>query len=153
MTAEGWESIRVGMTLDEVNAAIGTSMTLEGNLEYEETNCTFLNLPPQSGQPSVMYADGMVIRLSLFAPGTTTYGGIKVGDPATKVREVFGADVTALPHEYDDPPAEYLTIWMKAPGSADDQSARGVRFETGMDGAITAIHAGGPAIELVEGCS
>lgn len=153
MTADGWQKVRMGATLDELNAALGTSLTMDGNGEYAENNCTFLNVATAPGQPSVMYSNGKVVRLSLFAPGTTTYGGLQVGDKAAKVRDVFGADVVATPHKYEDAPAEYLTIWMKAPTSPDDPSARGVRFETGGDGMINAIHAGGTEIELVEGCS
>ena len=45
-----------------------------------------------------------------------------------------------------DAPAEHLTAWA-SPGQ------RGVRYVVGQDGRVEEIHAGGPAIQYVEGCS
>lgn len=153
LTPDGWRAIRIGMTLEELNAALGRQLTVAGNSEYEGTNCTFLNIATEAGQPSVMFADGKVVRLSVFAPGTEAAGGLSVGDPASKVREVFGDDVVSGPHQYEPAPAEYLTLWTKSPVADGDSNARGIRFEASGDGVITAMHAGTPAIEQMDGCT
>jgi hypothetical protein len=61
------------------------------------------------------------------------------------------------PHKYVDG-AEYITSWtIGAPANpttfVQDASARGIRYETDAQGVVTGIHAGGPSIQNVEGCS
>ncbi len=68
------------------------------------------------------------------------------------------AALRASRHEYEDTPAEYLTIWTRgAPRNPDegtqDASARGIVYEVDGTGAVRRISAGGPSIQYVEGCS
>ena len=66
---------------------------------------------------------------------------------------VMGA--IAQPAKYDPAPAEDLFVWANGGSTAyvTDPNARGVRYEIGADGKVKAVHAGGPSIQLVEGCS
>ena len=52
-------------------------------------------------------------------------------------------------------PAENLFVWAKGGSTSyvTDATARGVRYEIGTDGLVKAVRAGGPSIQLVEGCS
>jgi hypothetical protein len=66
------------------------------------------------------------------------------------------ATLRAEPHEYESPEGEYLTAWTKHPPAPDamaDPAARGIRYEVSMTGRVAAIHASGPSIQYVEGCS
>ena len=70
---------------------------------------------------------------------------------------VAGASATAEPHKYVEG-AEYITVWtVGGPTAAapfvQDPNARGIRYETDVQGRVTAVHAGGPSIQNVEGCS
>ena len=56
----------------------------------------------------------------------------------------------STPHKYVSAPAEYITVWTSGSGG---EGSLGVVYEVGEAGTVTAIHAGGPAIRYVEGCS
>jgi hypothetical protein len=64
------------------------------------------------------------------------------------VGEVQAAYPSALrePHKYNPEPAHNLIVWTEI-------GRRGLRFEIGVDGRVEAVHAGGEAILLGEGCS
>lgn len=72
--------------------------------------------------------------------------GIGVGASEKEVKAWF--PFPATPHEYQDPPAKYLT----APGAASGDPA--LRFEIGADAKVSAIHVGTmPVLGYVEGCA
>lgn len=164
LTVEGWGAIRIGMTLDELNAALGTNVSLADDTDYAEYQCAYLNLPAAPGQPAVMFQDGIVARLDVNEPGTATYGGLKIGDTSARARELLGRAINATTHFYSGDPAEYLTVWtvggstwpwdgLLAPEQeAHFRAARGIRFETDVNGVIDRLYAGNGSIEMVEGC-
>ena len=51
--------------------------------------------------------------------------------------------------------AEDLISWSRGGSTSyvQDPTARGVRYEVDQTGKVSAIHAGDPSIQLVEGCS
>lgn len=157
VSVHGWGAIRVGMTLDELNAALGTNVSLDGpTSDYADYQCTYLDLPEALDGPQVMYVRGKVARFSVFSGELATHGGLRLGDNASKARAVFGASLNAQGHFYRWAPSEYLTVWTgSAPPFADDaarEASRGVKFETEDDGTITSFHVGDGSIDWVEGC-
>ncbi|MEZ6030910.1 MAG: hypothetical protein R3C46_14320 [Hyphomonadaceae bacterium] len=156
VTMDAWGPIRIGMTLDALNAALGTNISVADDVDYGEYGCTWLDLPGDTDRPGVMFVDGKVARFSLHEGSASTYAGLKLGDSAALVREAFGSALNEQPHFYRGRPSQYLTVWMgAAPPFADEaarEAARGLRFETDDDGAIIAIHAGDGSVEWVEGC-
>lgn len=83
--------------------------------------------------------------------------GFGVGSTAAEIKAAYGPSAQTEPHKYVEG-AEYITIWTTGapatPGAfVQDANARGVRYETNAQGVVTAVHAGGPSIQNVEGCS
>jgi hypothetical protein len=107
-----------------------------------------------------MVENGRLTRISLIRDSAVkTDRGLGLGIPASAVRAAYGAALTAGPHKYVEAPAEYLTIWRGSKSTAkpdsyeDDPNARGLLYETDATVKVTAIRAGGPSIQYVEGCS
>ncbi len=156
LTAEGWGPLLIGMTRDEVTAAVGDKADPEAMGGPEPEFCDEYEPAETPAGLYVMIEQGQLARISL-SEGTEvrTPEGLTVGDSAAAVREAYGDAIQAMPHNYIDAPGEYLTIWTTGAvgdnGTSDD-NARGIRYVIGEDGMVQTIHAGGPAIQYVEGC-
>lgn len=165
LTVDGWGPIRIGMTLEQLNAATGSNMTLADDEGYQDGACTYLTPKGVPEGLAIMFADGLVARIDIEKPGVVTYGGLGVGSTAAEVRRVFGADLNAEPQPDNGLPYEYLTIWTvftpEWPAGAaetpellkDLHTARGLLFETGEEGKVIGFRAGDHSIGLIEGCS
>ncbi len=93
-----------------------------------------------------MFEDSKLTRISATRPSKlTTVSGIGVGASASEVRRAYGSGLRSERHTYQDPPAEYLTVWTLS-------GQRGIRFEIGENRRTEIIHAGTASIEYVEGC-
>lgn len=164
LTVEGWGAIRIGMTLDALNAAAGETFDPNEDPDFAEYQCAFFYPKGAPDGLSVMYVRGRVARIDVSKPGVSTYGGLQVGDTSAKAREALGAALNAQPHFYIGLPAEYLTVWTSGGPArystgmpteerlAASLAARGLRFETDDKGVIEEFRAGDGAIELPEGC-
>ena len=98
----------------------------------------------------VMLVQGRLARITLVRDSPVkTQEGFGVGADAAAIEAAYGDRAVATPHKYLDAPAQYITVWTRR---SDGPDARGVRYETGLDGRVSHVHAGGPAIEYVEGC-
>ena len=78
-----------------------------------------------------------------------TEHGFRVGDTAEAIKAAHGGRAVASAHKYEVAPAEYLTLWTRAP---TDRDPRGIVYEIGTDARVKQIHAGGRSIQYVEGC-
>jgi hypothetical protein len=155
LTAEGYGPLRIGMTLDEITEAMGPDADPEAVGGPEPEFCDQFRPERAPEGLLVMIEQGVVTRISLMDPGVATDAGLEVGDTADAVREAYGDAVSSMPHTYAMPPGEYLTVWTtgQAPDPyVQDENARGIRYEIGEDRTVQVIHAGGPAIQYVEGC-
>ena len=156
LTAQGYGPLRIGMTLDEVTAAMGGHRNPEGSGLPEPELCD--EFQPARGPEGlwVMIEEGRLARITLGEGSQVeTSEGLVVGDPSNAVRTAYGERAQSSPHHYSEPPAKYLDVWEGGPlpgPYVEDEAARGIRYEIGMDGNIQYIHAGGPAIQYVEGC-
>lgn len=107
----------------------------------------------------VMIESGRLTSIWLIDNASVrTDRGFGLGARPAELRRAYGAALRASRHEYEDPPAEYLTVWTRAvPPSRDegtqDPSARGILYEVDGTGAVRRISGGGPSIQYVEGCS
>lgn len=155
LTPDGWGALRIGMTRAEVEAAMGGPARGDSGAA-EPAVCDEFRPARAPEALLVMLEDNRLTRISLTAPSDiTTEQGYGVGDPGAGIKAALGAAAIVEPHKYIDAPAEYITVW-RTGGGADfvtDAAARGLVFEVGADGAVSAIHAGGPSIQYVEGCS
>ncbi|RED15715.1 hypothetical protein [Parasphingopyxis lamellibrachiae] len=156
LSAGGWGPLRIGMSRDEVVAAVGGPADPEAMGSPEPEFCD--QFPPAQAPTGmfVMIESGVLTSISLSAGSTLqTSEGLSVGDSADAVRAAYGDRLDVLPHNYIGLPAEYLTVWSTGEiteNGTSDENARGIRYETNAEGVIELIHAGGPSIQYVEGC-
>ena len=156
LTAEGWGPLRIGMTLAEVAAAAGPDSDPEAVGGPEPESCDIFHPARAPEGLMVMIEDGRLARISLSAPTEVkTDRGFGPGDSAAAVEAAYGEVLKASAHEYQEAPAAYLTVWASGGGEQPhvrSPGARGLRYEVDQGGAVDAVHAGGPAIQYVEGC-
>ncbi len=140
---DGIDAVRVGMTINQVNAALGENFSTP--TDKDEQACFYVE-PKGHPDTSIMMLKGRVARVDVFAPKagaptTVTVVGIHIGDSEARVKKLYGPKVTVAPHHYTD--GHYLTI---------RSGKYGLRFETD-ENKVTSFYAGTlAAIEFVEGC-
>ena len=157
LTAEGYGPLRIGMTRGEVVEALGEDSEPNAVGGPEPDRCDqFRPLRAPEGM-LVMIEGGRLTRISLIRGSPLkTDRGFGVGDAAAAVKAAYGAGAEVTPHKYEGAPAEYVTVWQggpRGPAYVPDPAARGMVYEIGGDGRVQAVHAGGPSIQYVEGCS
>lgn len=145
LTPAGLGPVRIGMTRDQVASALGTALTDASAVEIgEDCGEASTSLLPGTW---FMFEKGELTRVSLHSPSAlTTPRGVAPGVSEAEVRTAYPTGLTASPHEYEAPPAKYLTFWTTV-------RRTGVRFEINHKGSVEAVHAGTRSIEYVEGCA
>lgn len=153
LTADGYGPLRIGMSAAEVEAAMGPDDDpANANSDTPET-CDQWRPARAPADMMVMIEDGRLTRISVFGESTVrTDRGVGVGANAAEVKSIYGDNL-----ESDEDPFEpgvgYLTVWKDGrPPTDGDESARGVRYSVGEDGAVTSIRVGSPSILYEEGC-
>jgi hypothetical protein len=156
LTAEGYGPLRIGMSLAAVEEALGPDVSPEEPGGPDPQSCDIFHPARAPDGMLVMIEDGRLTRVSLVdGSAVKTTHGLGLGDAAATVRARLDNRVQASPHEYLAPAGAYLTIWegsRRAERDVQDPAARGIRYEIGLDNQVETIHAGGPAIQYVEGC-
>ena len=159
LTAGGYGPLRIGMTRTEVVTALGDDSDPNSVGGAEPEVCDQWRPARAPEGLLVMIQDGVLTRISVASPSTLkTDRGFGVGDTAAAIKAAYGPLAVAQPHKYSAPPAEDIFVWASGSPSTsgawvDDAGARGVRYEIDGEGKVSIVHAGGPAIQLVEGCS
>lgn len=149
LTADGWGPLRIGMTRAEVVAAVGEDANPDAVGGPEPEVCDEWRPARAPADMMVMLVRGRLARITLLdGSEVKTASGFGPGDEAADV-EAAHPDAAVGPHKYLDAPASYIMVWATDPEGPD---ARGIKYETGLDGTVTHVHAGGPAIQYVEGC-
>lgn len=156
LTADGIGSLKIGMTKDEVVAAVGDTRTPDA-AGIPDSDCS--EFQPQRAPDGlwVMIEAGRLTRITIGEMSAVkTDKGLGLGDTAGAVKGAYGAEAKATPHKYQGSPAEYITVWTGGPRAeinVQDEAARGIVYEIDGTGKVGAIHAGGPSIQYVEGCA
>ena len=159
LTAGGYGPLRIGMTRAEVVTALGDDSDPNSVGGAEPEVCDQWRPARAPEGVLVMIEDGVLSRISVSEPSTLkTDRGFGVGDTAAAIKAAYGPLAVARPHKYSAPPAEDIFVWqVGAPTTAgeyvQDATARGIRYEIGGESKVDIVHVGGPAIQLVEGCS
>ena len=182
LTAQGWGPLGIGMTKGRVIEALGAAAATAAIPVVPATATdgapTTAAAPPVAAPPVaaapeagiceqfrperapagtlVMIENGSLSRISLIEGSTLkTERGFGVGSTAAEIKAAYGGAVVSQPHKYEPAPAEDLYVWANGGSTAvvQDPDARGIRYEVGTDGKVRAVHAGGPSIQLAEGCS
>lgn len=158
LTPDGWGPLRIGMTREEVVAALGEDANPQAVGGPEPDFCDQFRPVRAPEAMLLMIEDGRLTRISLIVPSdVVTDGGLGIGATAAQVKAAYGDRAVVEPHKYQDAPAEYVTVWSQG-GAGDgayvtDPQARGLVYEIGSQGTVEDIHAGGPSIQYVEGCA
>lgn len=158
LTSEGLGPLRIGMTLAEIAAAAGADSDPAAIGGPDPEACDQFRPARAPEDVLVMVEQGRLTRVSLVRDSALkTDRGIGTRAAAAEVRRAYGDALVETPHKYVETPAAYLTHWTKGGDRTkpyvEDPAARGIVYEVGRDGQVQAIHAGGPAIQYVEGCA
>lgn len=165
ITPEGLGPVRIGMTAQVALRALGRGWRLEDPLEPGDANgCRYIgNGHPETTSVSYMVENMRVTRIETGAPESgpaapiASERGIRVGATEADVRRAYPRGLVSEAHAYEERPAAYLTYWTRgAPrraGGDPAADARGIRFVTDNHRRVTAILAGGPSIQYIEGCA
>lgn len=155
LTPLGYGPLKIGMTQADVDAAVGPPPA--NAAEAEPSECRYYHPPRAPEGLLVMVENGVLTRLTATKDSTVkTDDGVGVGDDGAQLKARYAA-ATVTPHKYQAAPSAYVTLWPGKPqlqgAYVTDPTARGLVFEIGDDGKVAFIHAGGPSIQNVEGCS
>lgn len=157
LTPSGWGALKIGMTKDEIIAAVGDNSVPGGVGGPDEDVCTEFHPARAPEGLFVMIEDGKLSRITITELSKLkTADGFALGDDPAAIKTFYQTRATATPHKYQDKPAEYVTVWDGAPRTepyVQDPAARGFVYEVDGTGKVGAIHAGGPSIQYVEGCA
>ncbi|HVM03876.1 MAG TPA: hypothetical protein VM242_01780 [Acidimicrobiales bacterium] len=141
----GFGPVRVGMTVQEAGAALGTR--LAPVIEPPDEECATYG--PESGFDGVgfLVARGVVARTDVTAGSTQTPEGVAIGQSEDEAQRRYGGRLAVGDHDYLVG-GRYLTLIPTAP--ADE----GFRLVIETDGRkVTALRAGRlPEVEYSEGC-
>lgn len=151
LSADGWGPLRIGMTRAEVVAAAGEDANPEAVGGPEPEQCDEFRPRDAPAGMRVMLEQGRLTRISVAREAEVrTPEGFGVGSAAEEIRAAYGSRAESTPHKYLAAPAEYVTVWTRGGPEAPD--ARGIVYETGLDGRVAQVHAGSRSIQYVEGC-
>ena len=155
LTPLGYGPLKIGMTQADVEAAVGPPPA--NAAEAEPSECRYYHPSRAPEGLLVMVENGVLTRLTATKDSNVkTEDGVGVGDDGEQLKARYAA-ATVTPHKYEGAPSAYVTVWPGKPqlqgAYVTDPTARGLVFEIGDDGKVAFIHAGGPSIQNVEGCS
>jgi hypothetical protein len=152
LTGEGWGPLRIGMTRAQVVAAAGPDANPDAVGGPDPASCDQFRPRAAPQGLLVMIERDTLTRISVSRNSAVrSDAGFAAGDSAAAVVRHYGHRAAVTPHKYQSAPARYVTIWTR--GQPPASSARGIVYEIGGDDRIMHIHAGGPSIQYVEGCS
>ena len=144
VTIGGLGAVRVGMTMEEAEAAAGLELAGEPDVRINE-GCYFIS-PVGLDGVTFMVTDGTIARVDIVSGPITTRSGAGIGSTEQEIKNLFGDQIVVSPHAYVE--GHYLTF---VPVDEGDDRYR-VVFET--DGReVTQYRAGRlPEVDYVEGC-
>lgn len=138
--------LRIGMSLAQVNQALGTHLAAPEVPDADPSGrCVYLE-PPRNPAIGLMLIDGRLARIDIVKKGIDVTTGIAVGDSTAAVVAAYGSRITTEPDAYYPRRGRYLTV-LSASGRY------GMRFVI-LDGRVTAYYSGtSEALRFVEGCA
>ena len=152
LTAAGFGPLRIGMNRAEIEAALGPDANPDAVGGPEPERCDMFRPARAPEGLLVMVVDGVLDSVWVSRNAAVeTDRALNVGDTATEVKRVYGAEAVMTPHKYEAAPSEYITVWSTT--DHEGPSARGLKYEIGSDGRVKTIAGGGASIQYVEGCA
>lgn len=126
---DGIGPLKIGMEFNAANKALGKILKKTPPQLRASVACDYVSVAGHPGL-ALMFVDDVLKRVDSTAPGVRTVTGVTIGDPVSKVHELYPG-IQVEPNAYE-PSEQYLT-------SPSDGLA--IRFET-RDGAISQFYAG-----------
>ncbi|WP_395648313.1 hypothetical protein [Terricaulis sp.] len=149
LTVEGYGDMRIGMTLAEARTASGQALDAEALEPDAPGACSEQQYTTTDGDMLwLMFEGDKLVRITATNEGgarTRTAQNVGVGSTDAEVRTAYQNLVEEGSH-YNAAPAHNLIAW-----TVPEQS--GILFEVNEQGVVTAVHAGGPQIQYMEGCA
>jgi hypothetical protein len=152
LTSDGLGPVRIGMMVPQL-------ATVWGGLRAQPADvmaCQILEFADAPPGVKIFLNGGEVRHIILDRFSTLkTDRGFGPGDEGSAVKAAYGEAAAVAPAKYDPPPAEEITVWANGDTSGNqvwDLAARGLRYNVSADGKVSTVMAGGPTIQLVEGC-
>jgi hypothetical protein len=139
LTPNGWGGIRIGMP--EAEAARRFGMV---GIQVD-ADCHHIEFPGRFGLTGVARDGRIASLLAGDQSRLRTDRGLGIGSTERDVRRAYGPRLKVKPNTYEDPPAHYLTYWVRP-------HMRGVMYETDAKGRVIAIHVGDETIDWTDGC-
>lgn len=138
---EGLAPARIGMTLDELQAAVGPLRVPD---KVDPASCFYVSRAERPGLLFMML-EGNLQRVDVREGDTATDTGLRIGDDVAKVSATYST-VDIQPHKYEwESGAQYLTVF-------NAEKSRALRFVT-SGGKIASFQAGmADPVQWVEGC-
>lgn len=145
VTVAGAGPIRVGMTLTEAAAAMHSALPDTSKLDRA---CAYVRFDSLPDGLSLMWVDGLIVRVDVSKPTIATQEGARVGDSESRIRTLYDGRFSEQPHKYVKG-GRYLIV--SAPMAGD--GSLHLVFES--DGTHIAHYRAGrePQVEWVEGCA
>jgi len=142
---DGIGTIRVGMTIAEVEQQLGGTARIE-RIEPGDA-CGYAFLASVPGGISFMLAGDTVVRVQVDTTGILTEAGVGAGTTEASTLTRYGGLIRVEPHPYTGPEGHYLIV--------DDPAWPGYRMIFETDGnVVTSFRAGRlPEADLIEGCA
>lgn len=147
---DGIGPIRVGMTFDEARAALQGDLQMSDAVAGMEDGPDRCDHPRTSRLPAgvrLMVEGQRVVRVEVNSGRTLSEGGVRIGDPESRIARRHPSGILISPHKYAN--GSYYTV-----GHPDfSDTTHLMVFET--DGrVVTRFRAGQkPQVEYVEGCA
>lgn len=139
--AYGYGPVLAGMSIVQAERLLGTKLRSEN----QSTEDPYFFRPAQGSHKDVhfMVSRGKIVHAEVRLTNISTDAGIRVGDPATKIKKIYGKSLVIEPHSYTD--GFYYFAW-------DINERRGIKYEI-EGGLVYANYGGSQTIRYVEGCA
>ena len=145
VTETGYGPLRIGMTLANAAAALGSPAPSSAG---PDSSCSYVHFANEPPGMRIMINGGTVARIEVDSSTIATGLGARVGDSEARIQELYGPRLSVEPHKYLAG-GHYMIV---TPFPPTDSNFRLV-FET--DGSrVTTYRAGRlPEVTWVEGCA
>jgi hypothetical protein len=142
LTLYGADPVRIGMTRDQAETALGTKLKLNSEAGGDEAACS--TAERGDGKVEYMFHDYRVVRIDVDA-GFLTAEGAGVGTTEAQLRKIYGSRAVFSPHPYFDD-GHYVKLSFPARN-------RKIIFEI-EHGRVTSFRVGLPGpVDYIEGCA
>lgn len=139
-TITGFGSLRIGMSLSEAQAAVGSNFELPPQLTPDQ--CDYALWPIKPIGTRIMFEGGRLVRFEVDSAVLATPEGVRVGDAASRVDSLYPT-AERRPHKYEE--GAYVIVSL-------DSLHRLVLEIVG--GSVKKWRVGQlPQVEYVEGCA